>query len=189
MNEIKKFFPKELETKVEKVLQFLKNNNIEISFSGQVDYNLCNEFICIPERVYGSELSEEIINQMDLIEKTIYSCIYTRHSNGFVRERHLLNIVKNNYFFYWTFPFILKLSDEYILSIVKIINDNINNYPKVFINNFITSNIENFKKSYSRMISYWNCYYRNNYPILKEYDGYILYNNMINSINTSERIK
>ena len=43
---------------------------------------------------------------------------------------------------------------------------NIGNYVK-----FINENSRYWKQTESRMISYWNEYYRDNFPLLKDYIG------------------
>jgi hypothetical protein len=61
---------------------------------------------------------------------------------------------------YWITPYLLQLLGEYVYEILEVldkcINDkNIGNYKR-----FVKENPKYWQQTESRMISYWDCYYR-----------------------------
>ena len=122
---------------------------------------------------------EKIYNELeDKEEQFIYSCIYTRSCDGYVRQRHMRKIMEND-FPQWCMPYILKLSSEYVVEIV----DDIYKYMKVRDNTsfqlFCKNNPHIFRNSYSRMVSYWNEFYRCRCYKFHNYVGYRLYKDKI----------
>ena len=53
----------------------------------------------------------------DIDEKLIFDCIFTRNCNGFLREKHLKNIIACDAIPEWCMPYILRLSSEYVVDI------------------------------------------------------------------------
>jgi hypothetical protein len=75
---------------------------------------------------------------------------------------------------YWSIPFTIQLLGEYVYEIIEVLDSHINkntldNYCK-----FIEENPRYWHKTESRMVSYWNEYYRYKIPKLKDYIGYEL---------------
>ena len=111
------------------------------------------------------------------LQKAILNCIYLRHHNGFIRQRRLEKLIDTTDYF--VVPFIFQLLGEYVMEILEVlqkhINPNIDNYVK-----FINENQKYWTQTESRMISYWNEYYRRpmypnylppKYATRKEYIG------------------
>lgn len=109
-------------------------------------------------------------------EKLIYDCIFTRHCNGYIREKHLKRILKE-IIPEWCIPYIISLSSEYIIEIIDIIFKYFNNKDDFLINEFCIRNKCNFKRLYQRMVSYWNEFYRKDYYRINNYVGYKLFKN------------
>lgn len=102
-------------------------------------------------------------------------CIFTRHNNGFVRQRHLQNLISCTE--YWTIPFCFKLLGEYVDNILydvkKHLECNMDSYLR-----FIGENEKFFNRTKNQMISYWNCYYRSRFPNKELYIGFNIFNNL-----------
>lgn len=174
-------FPYELQDKVHKVLGKMSlrtYNNILRGVSEECtkeEYILLDgSTISFPYRMYFLD-DETIYNELeDKEEQFIYSCIYTRSCDGYVRQRYLRKIIEND-FPQWCMPYILKLSSEYVVEIV----DDIYGYMKVRDNTsfqlFCKNNPHIFRYSYSRMVSYWNEFYRCRCYKFHNYVGYRLY--------------
>ena len=137
--------------------------------SGYINFKLLNtENIKLPNRVYFKDLAN--VEYLSKQQKLIYYCIFSRSCDGFVRENSLKQILSMEYED-WCLPYIIKLADEYIIEILDIIyahikDNNCEKFAKMF----------NLNKDYaqiakSRMISYWNEYYRHNFPQLNNYIG------------------
>jgi hypothetical protein len=60
----------------------------------------------------------------------------------------------------WAIPYIYKLCDEYVIEILEIIYVTIKKQDLKRFRDFCFENKHEFVKSYSRMTSYWNEYYR-----------------------------
>jgi len=167
-------FPKSLKKDVEKVIAILPFNDHNslgadgethhvddlVYFRKQIIY-LDKEMIKIPYRIYLNEPAAEEEKKLTGIQKTILYCIYSRHHNGFVRQRRLEQLLDNTEYF--VVPFVFHLLGEYVLEIIEVLQHHINtstidNYVK-----FINENKKYWKKTECRMISYWSAYYRHSY--------------------------
>jgi hypothetical protein len=127
---------------------------------------LDSEIIHIPYRIYYDEEFPTSLTENELL---ILDCFFTRHHNGQVRERHLINILTvNNYL---VTPFIAQLLGEYVVEILTTIKENL---TPALIKNLITLKADNpefFKKTEERIQSYWNCYYKRTI-LKKDYPGF-----------------
>jgi hypothetical protein len=175
-------FPAALRQDVEKVIEILPLNDHNVLLvDGQIHkindlihpdeqvVSLGNEILRIPYRLYFNEPSLDKEKLLTDLQKTILNCIYLRHHNGFIRQRRLEKLTdKTDYF---VVPFVFQLLGEYVMEILEVLNRHVNtetidNYIK-----FINGNKKYWQQTESRMISYWNEYYRPNFPKLKDYIG------------------
>ncbi len=171
---ILKSFPKYLEKEVslicDKIPKTIKynivNDKIELVHSQYYKITLDNEVLHIPIRIYFNEANESNLTEQ---QKQILYCIYTRHYNGFVREKHLNKIEITQI---WQIPFVIQLLGEYVIELFPIIESKINKNNFSLFKKFIAENQLYFHQTECRVISYWNEYYRITYPELKEYIGY-----------------
>lgn len=173
-------FPMYIQKKVHNVLGYV--NTITYSnVSGYTNENNNEEYelfdgsiISFPERIYFIDDENIYANLADQEEKLIYNCMFTRSCNGYVRERHLKEILVQDYPV-WCMPYILKLSSEYIVEILKDIYKSMESTDNSLFQTFCEMNPYMFRRSYSRMTSYWNEYYRNDCFYFNNYVGYKLY--------------
>lgn len=68
--------------------------------------------------------------------------------------------------------FIFQLLGEYVAEILKIIEPHLNENNQNKWSNFILENCQYFQTTQSRIVSYWNEYYRSSYPDFKNYIGH-----------------
>ena len=182
---ILKFFPIELKSEVESVIQILplEKNDVKLC-DGQVSnvdnlihpteltIKLEGEQLIIPYRLYFDEPDFESETGLTDRQKIILNCIFLRHHNGYIRERRLNNLIGKNE--KWIIPFTIQLLGEYVFEIIESLDEHINENT---INDYRSVTEENpkyWQKTESRMISYWNEYYRRKFPKLKEYLGTVL---------------
>lgn len=167
-------FPQYLAEDVSRVVELIiteTNSDIKISVTEYGDkYNLDGYEICIPSRFYHSEVPDELIGDLSLQHKMILHCIYTRSCDGFVRQKHIQSLLLMDYED-WAIPYIVKLCDEYVMEILEMIYDILKHQDNKQIKKFCRENAQSLSKSYNRMISYWNEYYRDEFYNLKEYIG------------------
>lgn len=183
-------FPKELNNDLQEVLKIIPKetyNNVSIGYSENViDYCLNNVIIKIPYRMYFTDVEFLKIEHLTDIQKEILYCIYTRSCNGYIREKYLKELVKLD-FDCWTIPFIVKISDEYIVEILEVIYDKLKIRNNDDIKQFCLENKDIINKSYSRMISYWNEFYRSKEPNFHKYIGRKLFRECLGYNKAFER--
>lgn len=188
INRIKKAFPKELASDVDVVLDIipLNSNQFKLSDGSTIevenlifDRSFCvklnSEELSIPYRLYFHEPSAEKEKLLTGKQKAILNCIYTKHDNGYIREKHLEQLGQNHEYWVWVTPFTFQLLGEYVIEIVELLkkqlDDNkLENYKRLAI-----ENPEYFQKTESRMVSYWNEYYRYRFPELKFHPGKFIF--------------
>lgn len=183
---MKKAFPKSLEQDLDYVLKVIpfSNNNVEnedgnhnkvdnLIFDNFQIIKLEKEELTIPYRVYFNEPKPHDENLLTEKQKAILNCIYLRHHNGFVRQKRLEKLI--GFSEYWTTPFVFQLLGEYIYEILEVIDNNLDNEMLENFKQFITDNSKFYVQTESRMISYWNEYYRRANPKLNRYVGRIIF--------------
>jgi hypothetical protein len=119
---------------------------------------LDNEQLSIPYRFYFNEPEIEKENKLSYTQKTILNCIYLRHHNGFLRQKRLEQLIDKTEF--WIAPYLLQLLGEYVYEILEVLDKCINDKNIVNYKRFVKENPKYWQQTKSRMISYWNCYYR-----------------------------
>lgn len=112
-------------------------------------------------------------------QRLILYCYYTRHHNGFIREKYLKKVIKlnNNY----VIPFVIKLLGEYVIEILNVIYQNLENIDINLYKGFNKKNIAFYELTTQQVVSYWNCYYRWLYKYRKDYVGF----KILDFINTN----
>ena len=169
-------FPLNLKEDVQIVLDklIIKDGDIhEQTYNAEVD----NMLLTIPERIYFSESTSE---NLTTTQKHILDCIFTRHHNGFIRQKHLRNLLFCTD--YWITPFCFRLLGEYVKDILSDVNVHIENNTESYIR-FIAENNVFYNRTKSQMISYWDCYYRKEYSNFKLYIGFQIFSDMEKAYN------
>ncbi|MBG8552115.1 hypothetical protein [Hymenobacter guriensis] len=176
-------FPALLKQDVEKVIEILPLDEYDVLLSDSTIYNVShfiheseqvvkvdNEVLKIPCRLWFNEPNCDREAALTCLQKTILNCIYLRHSNGFIRQRRLEKLVDTTDYF--VTPFVFQLLGEYVLEILFVLDRHINEHTLNNYLKFIGENKEYSQKTESRMISYWNAYYRRlKYKKINDYIG------------------
>lgn len=115
------------------------------------------EAVFIPYRVYHNPALIDRASFTPLQEELL-DCLLTRHHSGFVREKHLRNIVSSDRV--WIPPFVVQLVGEYVVEILNAIRDNIHNLDPQLYRRFVRDNPIFIALTKQRVASYWNCYHR-----------------------------
>ncbi|SHN73176.1 hypothetical protein SAMN05444395_107180 [Flavobacterium fryxellicola] len=179
-------FPRTLKKDVESVLDILpfKENDVKLC-DGKIHkvenlihpdiqtVNLEGELLTIPYRVYFNEPDIEKETTLTNRQKSILNCIFLRHHNGYVRQNRLEKIENNEY---WITPFTFQLLGEYVIEIVEVLDEQLDDNKLENYKRFAIENSKYYQQTESRMISYWNEYYRRKFPKLKNYVGGIIFN-------------
>jgi hypothetical protein len=183
---LKKAFPQKLEQDLEIVLSIIpfSDQNIKLTdgkthivdnliFNTSQIFKVENEEISIPYRVYFNEPDVEKEIGLSTKQQAILNCIFLRHHNGFVRQKRLEKLI--GFSEYWTTPFVFQLLGEYVFEILEIIDNKLDNEMLENFKQFKTDNSKFYVQTESRMISYWNEYYRKANPKLNRYVGRIIF--------------
>jgi hypothetical protein len=120
------------------------------------------------------EPENKAINKLNDTEKLILHCIYSRSCDGYARQKHIKALLSAD-FLNWTIPYIVKVCDEYVIEILQMVYDNLKDKNTEVFKDFCYDDRKSFCRSYSRMHSYWNEYYRSDYYKFEEYIGYKLF--------------
>ncbi len=182
-------FPKELNRDLQEVLKIIPRetyNNVSIDCPESVMYRCNNAMIRIPYRMYCIDTDITKEEHLTDLQKEMLYCVYTRSCDGYVREKYLKKLLKLN-FDYWAIPFIIKLCDEYVIEILEVIYDRLKDRDNHDIINFCLENKHTIRKSYARMISYWDVFYRNREPNFRKYIGRRLFRECLGYDRTFER--
>lgn len=177
-------FPENLKSDVLKVFKIIpleSKYKFDLISSGFYEINVGGEKLKIPSRIYFDEPNQQNENQLTKNQKDILNCIYTRHHNGFIREKRLNKISKKTE--KWKIPFFVQLLSEYIYELFPIIDKNVNDQTIGFFREFKNENPKYWKQTESRITSYWNEYYRYKSPKLKNYLGIEIINRIKNEVN------
>jgi hypothetical protein len=135
------------------------------------------ELLRIPYRIYNAEPSTQAV-RLNGESAHVLACLYTRHHDGHVRQRHLREIVELTQ--PWIAPYVVQLIGEYVVEILIDIRNRLTGLDtegapqRVQYGAFVAENPEYMDLIAQRMISYWNCYYRHEYPKLSDYPGHQL---------------
>ena len=119
----------------------------------------------IPTRIYADAGQLGMLKKLSPIQKEMVFCLFSRHHDGFVRERCLKEFITSNSSF--TAPYILQLLGEYVIEIIEVIYESRGEINKANLVAYISENPNHYEKTRQRVYSYWDCYYRRAYPKYK----------------------
>jgi hypothetical protein len=128
------------------------------------------ELLALPQRIYYSPPLFQTL-RFNALQAEILNCLFTRHHDGFVRQEHLVRIIRAPS--PWIPCFVVPLIGEYVVEIVQVISENLSYFDKSIYAEFVRSNPEFMRLTEQRVISYWNSYYR--FSIKKQdYPGFLI---------------
>ncbi|MFJ8039616.1 hypothetical protein ACIRBX_03760 [Kitasatospora sp. NPDC096147] len=166
-------FPSELAADVRAVLALLpaaEHRPVE-SFAVRVG----DEVLAIPERLHHAELPTATVELLTPRQRKVLHCLYTRHHDGRVRQRHLAPLLTATD--PWVVPYTVRLLGEYVLEILTDLRDG---YRELLVpgarghavyGQFVLDNPEFFARTERRLVSYWSEYHRHAYQSFQGYPG------------------
>jgi hypothetical protein len=152
---------------VSKIIPLEARFKFDLISSDSYEIYVNGEKLKIPVRIYFNEPKEQDENLLTKKQKDILNCLYTRHHNGYTREKRLKKISEKPE--KWKTPFLVQLLGEYIYELFPIIDKRVNKETLEFYQEFKSENPKYWQQTESRIASYWNEYYRSKFPILKDY--------------------
>jgi hypothetical protein len=163
-------FPRSVRADAVSVADALPHASLEPA--GQFDVEVADERLTIPDRIYQVEVPDRY-ESWSATQRLIADCLYTRHHDGRVRERHARLIVED--LSPWVVPFVVHLVGEYVLEIVLAINERLTHINTAgsaqqrAYGAFAAANRRFLLLTRARVVSYWDCYYRRQFPSLVDY--------------------
>jgi hypothetical protein len=106
----------------------------------------------IPSRIYFPEVNPNTISSLTPIQYSMLCCLYTRHHNGFVRQKYAEKCITLTD--PWIPPYILQLLGEYVLEIIVMIQQHSNQILTPLHFNFIKENPDFIRRTTKRIVSY-----------------------------------
>lgn len=172
-------FPKEMQKEVQCVcskILFKTYHNVCTGESEQLSrYQLLDgQEITFPYRLY---YVDDIVGTGESFtpnQKVIYHCLFSRSCDGFVREKHIRELLSAE-LPAWAIPYILKVCDEYVVEILELVFAFLKDKDTSLYKKVCQKNSQQFLYSHDRMISYWNEFYRKNCESYRQYVGYRLF--------------
>ena len=174
-------FPERLKTEYARVISIIVEGTDSVTDKITDAYNSDKEIyllsdgkqIKFPYRIYCQD-DEHAYSLFGDNEKLIYDCIFTRSNDGYVREKHIENILGTE-IPEWCLPYILRSSADYVLDIVNTIYEHLKHRDNSLFQAFCRNNPKILQTNYRRMSTYWNEYYRSDYPEFSTYIGQKLF--------------
>lgn len=160
-------FPSHLRSEVAEVLAIIPRPDLVTSrtFTAIVGH----EVIEIPERVYNPEVGDSLRMSLGDTRQRILDGFYSRHHNGYVRERSIARLLAADETQSWAVPYVVRLLGEYVVEIVQTIDAALVLTPDgaqaTVYGQFAAANLDFMRLTEARATSYWACYYRDQYPI------------------------
>lgn len=103
-------------------------------------------------------------------------CLLSRSTDGYVRQRAIRSVFRLEEA--WVVPFVILLTGEYVVEIINDIAAELSTLNRAVYSNFTRENRSLMRRLQSRAISYWDAYYRSNYPDRSTYPGLIVLNEL-----------
>ncbi|MFI7236873.1 hypothetical protein [Streptomyces cyaneofuscatus] len=169
-------FPTRLAGDVQSVLALMPEARLAPMMPFEVEVQ--GETVAIPSRIYNEEPGADLERPLAGTQQVILHCLYSRHSDGRVRQGHLEQIVASGE--PWVVPFVVQLAGEYVLEILEAIGRGLpglavpGSAQRRLYGEFIARNPAFFARTERRVVSYWSCYYRWKYGAFGTYPGCVL---------------
>ena len=122
----------------------------------------------IPYRIYNPPVAIAD-SPSDPTSRLLLDCLYSRHHDGFVRQQAVNRLIKHPV--PWIVPFVVEVIGEYVIEIIEDLTAGLVLDPGTrsadVYGRFVDANGHRMEKVAQRAISYWNCYHRFRYPVLR----------------------
>jgi len=116
-------FPSSLAAEVDAALALVPPGPIETTDDDIGPVHVGGERLHIPSRIYSAEPRFDAPDLRTDTARTAVGCLYTRHSDGHLREKHVRAIISSSEG--WVPPFVVQLIGEYVVEIQEVIESNV----------------------------------------------------------------
>ncbi|MDR6739746.1 hypothetical protein RJO15_00915 [Herbaspirillum huttiense F1] len=158
---------------------------ITFSSGPLIEVKIEGENLELPVRIY-QQFDERVFKSLPVEAGTLYTCILTRHHDGYIRQRQLANLFNQSQ--PWIVPFVIWLASEYVIEILYDIEKNVDHFDAGMYAQILRENPAFYAKAKARMISYWDCYYRRTFKYKNDYVGFRLFSRWDRLVDESKKI-
>ena len=163
-------FPSVIRLDVDTTLGCIPYSELPPSIDNIGPIIISQEQLTIPFRFYSQEPEESCVQLLDDRQSLILNAIYTRHANGFIRERQVRPLLLADE--PWIPPFVIQLLGEYVLEIIQVLEAHVDVFTGPTYVRFARDNKPFLQLLQQRITSYWNCYYRFKFKLLADYPAF-----------------
>lgn len=161
-------FPTALQPLALALLPILRANEVAVESLDGFLTLVMGEQLFAPYRVYyAADGLRATIAETSGDTRLLALCLGTRHWDGYLREEclRLLMAAERP----WAAPFIVQLLGEYVVEIAQAILAALQQGYVAGLAEFVRDNPSFMATTKRRIISYWDCYYRRDFPSLQDY--------------------
>ncbi len=167
-------FPKSCTNDVETVIRLLPLRFSKPISWGTIEVTFYGEPLILPYRLYLNEVKEEKIQTLTDRQRWILYCMYTRHHDGYIREKYVRRLEQEQTKTDWVLLYLIELTGEYVREILERIEPVLQIWPEEQLRTFAAANKRYLQRIERRIISYWDLHQRRDYPVLwnSDYVGF-----------------
>jgi len=114
----------------------------------------------LPYRVYFQEPAPGVEQRLTDKQRQLLHCLYVRHHDGFVRQRHLEQVLASGEPEVFTTPFTFSLLGDYVREILEVVAAHLAPPLLASYVRLIQENPRYWSQTQGRVASYWDIYYR-----------------------------
>lgn len=161
-------------------------NELAFFFDNVSDWQLCSgERITLPYRILF-DVQLRAGTKLTMQQKIIWHCIGSRSLDGYVRQQHIQALLAYD-LPEWALPYVIKICDEYVVEILHVVYKSLSGRDCTAYKRMCAMNLDYIKHGHSRMISYWNEYYRWDCYQYSDYVGKKLYRECFGFSKTGQK--
>ena len=136
--------------------------NAEFEGPSTFEVRVYDDVLAIPYRIYNAEVPKDVVASLSLTQQMMLHCLFTRHHDGFVRQRHLARLLGAQE--PWVVPYVVALIGEYVVEIVHDIEQGLRDLEnddkrRRLYGRFAADNPRFLQLTRSRVASYWSEYH------------------------------
>ena len=152
---------------------------------GIFSVTLAGEPLVIPYRIYEVPPRPSLVAQLSPTARSMLHCLFTRHHDGRVRQEHvqaLFDVDKA-----WVAPYVVALVGEYVVEVINVEHKGLSelqtsgSWQRQLYGRFMAENSQFATLTSRRVTSYWNCYYRFEYPDQSDYPGSVVLRSLMSA--------
>lgn len=167
-------FPKACSKDVQAVIRLLPHRFFRPITWGTIDITFYGEPLTLPSRLYLEEVTEKEIQRLSETQRWLLYCMYTRHYDGFIREKYVQRLKQEQAKTDWVLLYLIELTGEYVREILERIEPMLQTWSEEQLRTFAAANDRYLQRIERRIISYWDLHQRTVYPVLwnSDYVGF-----------------